>query len=545
MQIYTLFIRRNILSLAMGGILLLGGCAQIVAPTGGPRDTTPPKITKTSPENNSSNFKEKTEIKISFDEFMEINNPGEKVMISPPLKNSASYKVTGKQLIIQFEDTLKENTTYTMFFDNCIKDITESNAIPAFEYVFSTGSSIDSGRVTGKVIDAFTLKPEKQVYVMLYTENIDSLPSTQKPYYLTKTNDAGEFKFSHVGIAKYKLFTLSDKNNNLIFDQFTERIGFMDSLIDANSSNDITISMFVQADTSQRLLKKVLLERGKVLIAFKKETNNPQFTLQDGNFEDRFFVEKSKGGDSIYLYDKRFLPDTVTLIVQDQNMIDTLEIAPSLERKATKRMGETSSSTKPIITLNHETDLYKSIQVLSSFPIKEIRKERIKLFHISKDTTLIDFSITNTDSIQRRFAIEFKKEEEKSYLLQIADSAFISYSLFANDTTLSRFTILSENDYGNLKINIENSNKKNALVQLFNDKEEVVGSEYSLVSKSIVWKNLSPGMYQVRAIIDENNNQKWDSGDYFTKRFPEKIVIFANPIQIRAKWDVEEKFIIN
>lgn len=545
MQIYTLFIRRNILSLAMGGILLLAGCAQIVAPTGGPRDTTPPKITKTSPENNSSNFKEKTEIKISFDEFMVIDNPGEKVMISPPLKAAPTYKTSGKQLIIQFEDTLKENTTYTMFFDNCIKDITESNSIPAFEYVFSTGNSIDSGQIAGKVIDALTLKPEQLVYVMLYTENIDSLPSTQKPYYLTKTNDAGEFKFAHVGITKYKLFALLDKNNNLIFDQFTERIGFLDSLVEANSSTDITISMFAQADTSQRLLKKVLLERGKVLIAFKKETNNPQFTLQDGNFEDRFFVEKSKGGDSIYLYDKRFLPDTVTLIVQDQNMIDTLEIAPSLERKATKRMGETSSSSKPIITLNHETDLYKSIQVSSTFPIKEIRKERIKLFHISIDTTLIDFSITNLDSIQRKFSIEFKKEEEKSYLLQIADSAFISYSLFANDTILSRFTTLGENDYGNLKINIQNLQKKNALVQLVNDRDEIVGSEYATTSKNIVWKNLSPGMYQVRAIIDDNNNQKWDSGDYFTKRFPEKIVIFANPIQIRAKWDVEEKFSVD
>ncbi len=544
MQTTQLFHNHKFRFLLIVIVLLFTACAQIVAPTGGARDTTPPKIVKVFPLANTLNFNQNMEIKITFDEFMEVVNPSEKTMISPPLKYTPTYKTEGKSLIIKLNDTLKENTTYTLFFDNCIRDITENNTLSSFEYVFSTGKVIDSNSIKGSVIDALTLKPEKQVYVMLYKENIDSLPQTQKPYYITKTNDQGEFTFAHISQGLFKIFTLVDKNNNLIFDQFTERIGFANNTISSKSEEPIKMSMFSQADTAQRLLRTAVMTKGKFYISLKKEVSNFSIKMNKGSFNDRFITEIGKNKDTLYLYDKYFLPDTVTLFLSDQNMLDTITISPSLEKKTSRKIG-TDVATKVYINLLNERELYDTLKLLSSFPIKAINKERISLYKLGKDTTLVPFTITSDDQVNKLYSITYQKNELESFLLRILDSTFIGYNNLINDTIISSFTILSENDYGNLQILLDNKKNLPLIVQLLNDKGTVLAEMKCENSTKISWKNLVPGSYQVRAIVDENRNMKWDSGDYFNKKQPERILFFATPIQIRAKWDIEEKFVID
>ena len=346
-------------------VFLLTACAQIVTPTGGPRDVTPPKAIKSVPPNNSIRFLTGTQIKITFDEYMEINNAGEKVMISPPLKSAPTYKVSGKSLIIEFNDTLKPDATYSLFFDNCIRDITENNPIPSFEYNFSTGNAIDSGIIKGTVIDAFTLKPEKQVYVLLYRQDNDTLPMTQKPYYLTKTNDLGVFAYTHISEGKYKLFALNDKNNNLLFDQFSERVGFSPSMVETGKSDDIEIKMFSQADTAQQILKKTVLVRGKLMIALKKEAPDVHFQLKEGNFSSRFICEHSLHNDTVYLYDKYFLPDTITLYISDRQLLDTFVVSPSVERKSSRKLSE---STHLSTTVNDAKERYLPLTIAFNTP---------------------------------------------------------------------------------------------------------------------------------------------------------------------------------
>lgn len=544
MQITQLILRRNFDLLLIVIVFLFTACAQIVAPTGGPRDTTPPKITKVSPAANSLNFNQNSEIKITFNEFMELNNPNEKTMVSPPLKYAPTFKTEGKSLIVKLNDTLKPNTTYTLFFDNCIRDITESNSISSFEYVFSTGSTIDSNFIKGSVIDALTLKPEKQVYVMLYKENIDSLPQTQKPFYVTKTNDQGDFVFSHISQGDFKIFTLTDKNSNLIFDQFTERIGFANATVSSKTDELAKLSMFSQADTSQKILRAVISAKGKICISFKKEIVNLNISMENGSFNNRFITEISSNRDTVYLYDKYFLPDTVTLFISDQNMVDTLTISPSLEKKTSRKIG-LDIATKISLSIINERELFDTLKITSSFPIKSFNKERISLFKIGKDTTIVPFSIIGNDSYNKIYSIVFEKKELDTYMLRVLDSTFLGYNNLSNDTTISSFTILSENDYGNLQLLLDNKKNSPLIIQLLNEKGTVLYQQFDETSSKISWKNLSPGNYQVRAIVDENRNKKWDSGNYFTKKQPERILFFANPIQIRAKWDIEEKFVVD
>ena len=220
--------KKYILRLMLLTAVLFTSCAKIVTPTGGPKDVTPPTITKESPPNGCKNFKGNT-IKISFSEFVTLNNTFENVLISPPLSQQPTYLLSGKTLIIKFNDTLQSNQTYNIGFASCIQDFTEENPIPFYNYAFSTGESVDTFMLKGKVIDAQTNSAVKGCFVFAYSQDIDSLPLTTKPQYITKTLPNGSFVIKNIRPGNYKIFALKDINNNLIYDLPNEEIAFLDN----------------------------------------------------------------------------------------------------------------------------------------------------------------------------------------------------------------------------------------------------------------------------------------------------------------------------
>lgn len=210
-------------------------CANVVSPSGGPKDTVPPIVLKTSPENQSTNFSTK-EIHITFDEFVTLNNPNGNILISPPLDHSPEYKLNGKSLIIKFKEPLKSETTYSFNFGEAIKDLHEGNIFKDYSFVFSTGDDIDTLILEGKLLQAADHKPSADFFVMLYSDNndtisFDSLPYFVKPNYITKSNKDGVFKFSGVKDDNYLIFALKDGNSNYRFDLPNEDIAFLDSLV--------------------------------------------------------------------------------------------------------------------------------------------------------------------------------------------------------------------------------------------------------------------------------------------------------------------------
>ena len=225
-------LKKSILRLLLLTAVLFTGCAKIVMPTGGPRDVAPPAIAKESPQNGCNNFKGNT-IKITFNEFVTLNNTFENVLISPPLTQQPTYTLSGKTLIIKFNDTLQSNQTYNLGFANCIQDFTEGNPIPFYNYAFSTGEAVDSFMLQGKIIDAQTNGAVKECFVFAYSQNIDSLPLTTKPNYITKTQPNGTFSIKNIRPGDYKLFALKDINNNLIYDLPNEEIAFLENTMTA------------------------------------------------------------------------------------------------------------------------------------------------------------------------------------------------------------------------------------------------------------------------------------------------------------------------
>lgn len=218
------------------GLLFVIGCAQQGAPTGGPEDEDPPVLVKATPDNYSTNFSGE-KIMITFDEYLDMGNFTQELIVSPPMEEKPIVKLKNKTLIIEFEEKLKEEVTYTFNFGEGIKDLNEKNVLMNFEYVFATGELLDSLSIKGTLKNAFDLSiPETPILVMLYNDFNDSLPLQEIPYYVGRADKEGNFAVNNLRAGSYKLFVLKDGNNNFLFDLPNEQVAYLDTtlMVDGN-----------------------------------------------------------------------------------------------------------------------------------------------------------------------------------------------------------------------------------------------------------------------------------------------------------------------
>ena len=205
-------------------------CASTGMPDGGPYDETPPKFVRATPEPNATNNK-RSKISIEFDEYIKLDKPSEKVIISPPQKEAPEVKVSGRRVLVEFFDTLQENTTYTIDFGDAIVDNNEDNPLGNFAYAFSTGESIDTMEVSGTVLNAQDLEPVKGIQVGLHKDLHDSA-FTKLPFVrISRTDSRGHFTVRGIAPGKYRIYALMDGNQNYLFDSKTEAVAWQDSLI--------------------------------------------------------------------------------------------------------------------------------------------------------------------------------------------------------------------------------------------------------------------------------------------------------------------------
>ncbi|MEL6922896.1 MAG: Ig-like domain-containing protein, partial [Bacteroidota bacterium] len=188
--------------------ILLSDCATPGNPDGGPRDEQPPQLDSlSSTPNYQTNFT-KQRLEFTFDEWVKLNNPVKEVLVSPPFIKSLNLTIRKKTVRVEFpeDEELKENTTYTINFGDAIQDLTESNPVPDFRFVFSTGDEIDSLSINGSIKDAITGEPVPDVRVFLYYNQADSVVRTIKPYYFAKADKNGSFKIENLPAATFKAF---------------------------------------------------------------------------------------------------------------------------------------------------------------------------------------------------------------------------------------------------------------------------------------------------------------------------------------------------
>ena len=248
-------------------VFFLCSCANVIAPTGGPNDMNPPQLLKVTPYNKNKNF-DRLDVTFIFDELIQFNNK-KNVFFSPFSKDALKLDVNKSKLIVSFKKELIANTTYYMNLDEVIKDVNEGNIVKNLEYLFSTGSTIDTLTISGFVKDAKTSKPLDNVWVGLYKNNTDSLLYKETPTYVVRSNEIGEFSFSNLPKDSFYIYAVEDLDNNLKFTIPNEKVGFYHKKV-VSQSEGIEINLFDEtaiADTVKPIAKdSSLVGYGKLVV---------------------------------------------------------------------------------------------------------------------------------------------------------------------------------------------------------------------------------------------------------------------------------------
>lgn len=571
--------------------ILLYQCANPVSPGGGPRDTLPPQVLSSTPPNNSVFF-DKQKISITFDEFVKLKNPNQQVLISPPLVNRPEYKLKGKSLVIELDEVFMPNTTYTIFFGNAIVDIAEENPLANYLYSFSTGSYIDSLAIAGEVVNAFDLVPLEEIFVLLFptivdTIPTDSIPMLARPLYVAKTDVNGQFQLRNLRNQQYRLFALRDVNSNYRFDQPNEEIAFLDSLItpeipdfpshepdslllsdsivapadsllvnDTIDLHDIyhayyQLRLFVQIDSTQRLLDQDVFYPPKFRLNYKFPARNPHFKIINKELEEGWEIEQLNANrDSLLVWVKDLDLDSLQLVVMDaDSILDTLMVtfAAEKEKVRSKNVPKKGEEEKPE-RIKMKTNLSGStlhlgrrFRMIMDNPLQSYDFSNVKFIAI--DDTMNGAPFVALDSINRVFELDYELEENSKYSFIFPDSILFDIYGLTNDSLQATFNTGKISDYGNLEVDIRVGDVGSPyLVQLLGKNEKVLQQIYIYESQKISFLFLKSGIYMLKAIQDVWRNKQWDTGLYIEKRQPENVFYFPAQIQVRANWDMEESW---
>lgn len=218
---------------------LLSGCAQISAPTGGPKDSLAPKLVAANPKLKSVNVAN-NKITLYFDEYVEVKDAFNNVLVSPLPKNNPVVDYKLRTVTVRLRDTLQPNTTYSINFGNAIVDINEGNALKNFTYVFATGDKIDSLQLKGKVLLAENGKTDSTLVAMLYRDAPDSAVQKRRPDYITRIQGDGSFTFTNLPAGQFKLYALKDGDGSKSYNAKTELFAFADDAILVGDSTPAT-----------------------------------------------------------------------------------------------------------------------------------------------------------------------------------------------------------------------------------------------------------------------------------------------------------------
>ncbi len=570
---YPIFPMRMKRILVIVLFLLHYGCAQIVSPTGGSKDVTPPEILNEDPSNLSTDFASE-KVVISFDEFIKLNNPTEQVIISPPMLKQPSYSLRRKSLVVKFEQELEPNTTYTINFGEAIQDNNEGNVLKNYTYVFSTGSALDSMQVRGKLVDALTAEPIEDALAMLYKQNIDSLPLDTIPNYFTRTGKDGTFTIDHIADQPYKIFALKDQNSNYRFDIPDEQIGFLDSLVqpdppmapavlDSVASDSLDkkgtelrkkerefykIKLFEEEDTTQFLKRAYCEHYGKLVFAYNRPVGQFNAEIDGLTFKKQWALkEYSTSRDTVVLWTTDVVPDTMVIHFQiDSEPSDTVELVMKEREKKTgaskTRKGMRKRSA--VFALSLKTDPanrscpkpQESLSFIWSHPIVNMDMQRVSL---REDSIRVKYQLSTKDTALRRFELSYPWKKDARYNIHISDSAFQDLFGLWNDTIEHSFIGTDKEMLGELSLNITEQPEDALVIQLLNQSGAILETKMVASKGVVMFSQLNPGKYGIRVVVDKNGNGKWDSGRYLFHLQPEPIRSVKQDAEVRANWNME------
>lgn len=514
-------------------------CANMQTPTGGPKDSIPPKLLVETPVNLTRNFKEK-EIVLSFDEYIKLNNQQKEFSISPDVDKQPDYKVKKKNLIITLPDSLEENTTYTINFGKGLVDFNEGNPIINYSYVFSTGPELDSLSISGSVKNAYTKtfdpKQDLNVRVLLIPTRQDSIFGKKKANIFTSVDSSGNFILKNLREDTYRIYALKEENNDRIYNNPDELIGFLqDSIVFTKDIKDLKIEYSKGKPKDFRITEKRIQKDSRIALKFNQPLDSPTVRIiHPADLQKDAIYTYSKTKDSLHVFVPKLEFDSIKFEVADKNRIlDTTIIRRSKNDKYNREL-------IPTLNISNKVDKINHITITSDFSIASIDKEKLILKEDSVSRR--NFQLQKDTLQPNLYHVRFNWKAKKSYELKIEENAIKSVFGDSNRELKTSFTLDETENFGDIKFIINNlDSNTNYIVQLMDDKKEkVVDNKYIINTKEIKYTKFPGGKYVLRIIKDLNNNKRWDGADVYKRTQAEPIWYLDKPITIRANWEQSE-----
>lgn len=519
-------------------------CAKTGRPDGGPKDEDAPLFVTSKPPYESTQF-DKKEIKLQFDEFIKLKDINKQFVVSPPMKSPPIITPQGaasKEIKIEILDTLQKNTTYILNFGNAVEDNNEGNKLENFKYVFSTGNYIDSLTTLGNIKDAKLVETPKSVNVLLYkidTAFTDSIIYTKKPNYITNTLDTTNFKFTNLRKGKYLMIALKESVNDYIFNPETDKIGFVTDTIQLPQDSIIKkpIVLFKE-NLPYEFNRGKEITKGKIEFGFTGNAKDMKVNLLSkvpDTFQSvsKFMVDK----DTLNYWFTPIDVDSLNFTITNKKIVDTVTV------KLRKKKLDSLEITSSIRNILHFRDTFF---IKSNNPIVKIDTAKISLF--DKDTIAVKYNVLASKK-ENKVGFIFAKNPKDKYLFKALPDAFHDVFNIKNDTISYRFATKEIEDYGRISINVNNVKNKNVIVEILtgSKQDELVERQFTNTSTKVVFDLLEPKKYTIRTIIDENKNNKWDTGSFLEKRLAEQIIYDSemSKVELRANYFLEFNFTID
>ena len=585
--------------------LLLVSCAKMGQPDGGWFDETPPKVIGASPADGAVNVNQK-KINIYFDEFIKLDNPSEKVVVSPPQLEQPEIKGAGRRIQISLVDSLKANTTYTIDFSDAISDNNEGNPMGNYTYSFSTGAAIDTMEVSGHVLESENLEPVKGILVGLYADHADSAFRTKPMLRVSRTDSRGRFVIKGVAPGSYRIYALQDQDGDYKFSQKSEKIAFSHDIIVPSCKPDvrqdttwvdslhiksidqvdyihflpdnIVLRAFTEPLTDRFFLKAERQKANSFTLFFSYgDSILPQIKGLNFDAGNAFLVEASEKKDTItyWLKDTALVNQDTLLMDITYRMTDSTGVLVNKTDSAqeilskepyAKRMKnmekELAAWTKKQEKKKKKGEPYDSVMEVKPLDVQlsvssQFDPDQNVIFSFPTPLAKVDTAAIHLyakhDTLWYRAPMEFLPLENRKYELRGEWRPDIEYSLEVDSAAF-------EDIYGLASKPIKQGFKVNSLdtygTLLVNitslhdlplivqllDAQDKVVKETKTVNGVAEFYYLKPQKYYMRLIVDRNNNGKWDTGNYASDQQAEDVYYYPEAIECKAKWDLTESW---
>jgi len=586
-QVSFMYLKNSALVSFLVILTLVYSCANQTSPTGGPRDEDAPVLLNSSPQHESLNFSGQ-KVELEFDEYLKLKNPKEEIMITPRITGDYEIKLKKTKVIIELDDTLKSNTTYTFNFRESIQDLNEGNFPENLQLAFSTGPYLDSLSISGTSFHLLSNKKANDITVGLYESNDTLDVFNSPPVYLTKTNKSGEYIFNNIKNGTYDIYAIKDKNKNLKLESRTESYSFSNQPILLDSSLiDLPLPL-INLDITPLVLQNSRVSGHYFLAKYNKYIEKydlisldsmsilPPSSISQDHREIKFY-NSHQGVDStgviITAYDTLLntIQDTVfvkfeeTKRKRDQFEITYSQISIDKENPIVKTMLQ---FTKPSQITNLDSIYYQvdstthihpdtsnlqwndnNTQLSIELPLdKSIFDEPELLIPDKTDSITLEHKTSSTlDSIKNKVDTKLLSESSKSTQvlnldnqLHFKPTAFISAETDSSLLHSEKINFIRKESLATLLLTVQTDETSYTLQLL--DKQDKVTHE-SINQKTLVLNNLKPNTYRIRILIDTNQNGTWDIGSIIERIIPEPVIFYKDDegneeIPLRANWEL-------